>query len=329
VYVAAAILREEHTGNLQKLLADGLAYAPTLERADLQRTNLQNAYFGERKPVGRPRVTVTPKLMGADFYRANLAQASLKGADVRSAQFYQARMHGTVLTRADLRGANFFQADLLGAKWNGAKLHGANFDGATNLPKYIADKLDHQRNYSDPTPVTVASAGAANDELRVFLSKPNCLTAKQRQYVEALQMQLGREQVAVYSLERDDYPKSGALGEVQRLMHTCHGAVVLLFEQLEVRDGVWRPSTAEEKLLKEAWLPTAWSHIELGMAAAWGMPTLVLQPRRAGNLFPFPGDEPYLHLAFIDDTWDTSALGSAFAAWFTELRERRADGALL
>ena len=47
--VMAAVLRGLPSGDLQKLLADGLAYAPTLEEADLQRTNLQGAYLSPRR----------------------------------------------------------------------------------------------------------------------------------------------------------------------------------------------------------------------------------------------------------------------------------------
>ena len=46
--VITATLRNVETGSFQKLLADGLAYAPTLKGADLQKTNLQGAYLGAR-----------------------------------------------------------------------------------------------------------------------------------------------------------------------------------------------------------------------------------------------------------------------------------------
>jgi len=49
INVIAAVLRTQKTGSFQKLLADGLVYAPSLRGADLQRTNLQNAYLGVRK----------------------------------------------------------------------------------------------------------------------------------------------------------------------------------------------------------------------------------------------------------------------------------------
>jgi Pentapeptide repeats (8 copies) len=69
--VIAAVLRGLETSNFQKLLADGLAYSPGLRLADLQKTNLQNAYLGTRyKGVSLDR---------ADFYRSDLSGASLKG----------------------------------------------------------------------------------------------------------------------------------------------------------------------------------------------------------------------------------------------------------
>jgi uncharacterized protein YjbI with pentapeptide repeats len=80
VDVTAAILRGVGTENFLKLLADGLAFAPSVERADLQRANLQFAYFGSRKKAGNPSDQVTTNLSYADFYRADLSRASLKRA---------------------------------------------------------------------------------------------------------------------------------------------------------------------------------------------------------------------------------------------------------
>jgi uncharacterized protein YjbI with pentapeptide repeats len=75
VRVIAALLRDRNTDEeLQKLLADGLAYAPDLRGADLQRCNLNRAYLGERD--GR-----TVDLSKADLYRADLTRASLRGGN--------------------------------------------------------------------------------------------------------------------------------------------------------------------------------------------------------------------------------------------------------
>jgi Pentapeptide repeats (8 copies) len=101
VNVIAAILRNRPTGNFQKLLADGLAFAPSLSGADLQRTNLNNAYLGARDLGARDKRKVD--LRKADFFRADLTEASLKESDAQEAVFYQARLTNAVLREAKLR----------------------------------------------------------------------------------------------------------------------------------------------------------------------------------------------------------------------------------
>lgn len=150
VNVIAAMLRMEKTGVLQKLLADGLAHAPTLEKADLQGANLEGAYLGDRarEPVNLSR---------ADLYRAILRGASLKGVRAAETIFYEADLSRAVLTHMDLRGADFraatlvevkfAESDLAGAKFDGAKLQGARFKGARNIPDELRKQLDADETY--------------------------------------------------------------------------------------------------------------------------------------------------------------------------------------
>src|SRR5215469_2744524 len=49
VAVIAGLLRECETGPVQKVLADGLRYAPSLSQADLQGCNLSGAYLGQKQ----------------------------------------------------------------------------------------------------------------------------------------------------------------------------------------------------------------------------------------------------------------------------------------
>jgi hypothetical protein len=150
VNVIAALLRMEKTGVFQKLLADGLAFAPTLEGADLQEANLEKAYLGDRS---RKRL----KLDRADLYRARLCEASLAGASAVEAVFYEADLTRTVFVRADLRGADFRaanlerakfdEADLAGARFDEARLSGASFRGARNIPPEIQRHLTPEGKY--------------------------------------------------------------------------------------------------------------------------------------------------------------------------------------
>lgn len=162
INVIAAMLRTLPTGVLQKLLADGLAYAPSLEGVDLQAANLEEAYFGgrNRKPVNLSR---------ADLYKAKLVRASLKGVCAIETVFFEADLSGTVfiganLCRADFRSAilkdtkfglanleeaKFDNADLANVRFEGAKLRKASFKSALNVPEEIQRKLDAEGCYSE------------------------------------------------------------------------------------------------------------------------------------------------------------------------------------
>jgi uncharacterized protein YjbI with pentapeptide repeats len=117
------------------LLADGLAHAPDLRGADLQRCNLRNAYLGDR--LGKKL-----DLSGADLYEADLTGASLRGAVARGTVFYGATLTKTVLEDADFAGADLRDADLAGARFAGANVAGARFGGAQNVPPDLAACLD-------------------------------------------------------------------------------------------------------------------------------------------------------------------------------------------
>jgi len=169
VAVIAALLRNTPTGELQKLLADGLAYASNLQGADLQECNLSRAYLGRR-----PRAVVaygTARLLGrggrrhrsivggnghvsstrsalpidltaADLFHADLTGASLRGAIARDAVFYTAIAREAVFEEAHLEGADFREAELEGARFAGAWLEGARFEGAHHVPASVARLLN-------------------------------------------------------------------------------------------------------------------------------------------------------------------------------------------
>ncbi len=137
VGVIAGLLRESETGPVQKVLADGLRYAPSLSQADLQGCNLTSAYLGQKKGD-----TKTVNLTNADLFEADLTGASLKGINAAGAVFVGATLVRTVLSGADLTGADFRAAKLDGAKFDGARIDGAQFSGAFNIPDDIASQLN-------------------------------------------------------------------------------------------------------------------------------------------------------------------------------------------
>jgi hypothetical protein len=321
VDASAAILRGQATGNFQKLLADGLGCAPTLERADLQKTNLQFAYLGARK--NQRNEEIPTQLSHADFYRADLSMASLKGAQARHAVFYQARLHNTVLKTAHLEYANFYEADLRGASFEGCHLAGANFSAARNIPAALKAKLNEKGVYYEESPFHPVRDSKAAPELHVFISKPGWLDYHQRQQIEFLQSKLQERNMQPRALERPDYPTFGVMAQVQRLLSECHGAVIFGFKQLEIDEGLWRKGTPEEKRLKHVYLATPWNQIEAGMAVMLELPILVVSERDvSGGVFELPAAEHQIYRIFSDDDWNTSAVETSFDGWCADVRDR-------
>ncbi|MEV6759083.1 pentapeptide repeat-containing protein [Streptomyces sp. NPDC051105] len=148
VAVITGLLRESETGNIQKVLADGLWYAPSLARADLQGCNLTRAYLG-RKEGDRKKVDLTH----ADLFEADLTGASLKGAVASGAVFYRATLVDAVLADAVLTGADFRRARLTGANFSRARLGGAQFSGAVDVPADIMGLLDSNGRVVSEEPV--------------------------------------------------------------------------------------------------------------------------------------------------------------------------------
>jgi uncharacterized protein YjbI with pentapeptide repeats len=323
VNVSAAILRGQSTGNFQKLLADGLAFAPSLARADLQRTNLQEAYLGERTTAkGKREKKITTNLQRADFYRADLSRASLKKAKARGAVFYQTRMHGTVLTDADLCEGNFFGADLKDAKFDGAHLSGAKFGGARNIPAAIVQHLDEAQIYTGADPFVPPQDDGVPAPLKIFISKPGCTRSYQQYYVTDLMRMLDIEGMTPQSLERRDYPPLGIFGEVQQTLNDCVGAVIFGFKELDVRDAVWRAGTMDERVVRGESFSTPWSHIEAGMACMLELPLLVIAEDVSGGVFDTSSGDRQIYRVRIEEGWRAGAFGDLFVKWSADVRER-------
>ena len=310
--VIAALLRGAETDAVQKLLADGLAYAPTLENADLQRTNLQHAYLGIRP--GRH-----VDMSHADFFRADLTGASLKGASAMYAVFYQARLVNTVLKDADLTGANFFEADVLGARFDGATLEKADFRSALNVPSSIASKLDHNGIYGGNG---VASSPEDRPKPVVFLSRPGAADIASRGHLRALADRIREQGFDVVELGRDEYASSGAVAEVRRVMARCAGVVVGSVVDLEIHEGQWRVGTPDARDVSDLGIPSPWTFLELGVAFGLGLPVLLAVGEAVNpDAFDYGKVEPDLRQVALEQDHRSRAFMDPFDDWCGLVRE--------
>lgn len=310
--VMSALLRGAEADAVQKLLADGLAYAPTLEDADLQETNLQQAYLG-----AQPRRSVD--LSRADFFRADATGASFRGATLRAADFYQARLINTVFKEADLTSANFFEADLMGAKFDGAVLKDANFQLARNVPEDIASHLDRRGVYDGGD---TESSPLAPTNPSVFFSRPGSIDIVTRRHLRALVDRIGERGFKVVELERDEYASTGAVAEVRRAMAGCAGVVVGCLADLVVIDGRWRAATPDAREISDLGLPSPWIFLELGVAFGLGLPVLLVLAEGVDlNAFDYGQAEPELRQVILENDHRSRTFIGSFDDWCGSVRE--------
>lgn len=89
-------------------------------RAEIKESDLSGADAFRAKFVNAIMTGVrfdSAKVTEADFTKADLSNASFVGSDMRRAKFNRANLRGADLTDARLQGADLTRADLSGATW--------------------------------------------------------------------------------------------------------------------------------------------------------------------------------------------------------------------
>ncbi len=267
INVVSSLLRTLPTGIYQKTLGDGLAYVINgdLSNKDFQRTNLQNLYIGNKDH--------RLKCVGTDCYMADLSYALLDKIDGNGIIFYNAILMATRIKHCDFSGANFMGADLTNTRFTNVILFKANFKDAVNVPKEIADGLDENGIYTKEEAVTTQNKQNAKT---IFFSMPGVLSKDEEIVTKAYKDILEAHGYEVIYYERDNYPKYGQLNKVRASIKKSAGVIVFGFKQINIKNGLYRPNTREEKVYNDKWLSTPWSELEVGIAVACGLPILLV-----------------------------------------------------
>ncbi len=348
VDVIAATLRGEPVGDVQKVLADSLAYVGKrgLSHRDFQHANLENGYISLTGPAGhavrsatkRPRTLVGRRggrpagvedpeqqeetrldLSDADFYQANVTGASFRrdickrtvffGTTAVEAVFVGANLTGANFREADLRRARFEGATLDGADFSDAKLAGARFKGALQVPAEIMPHLGQDDRYE-------AKDEEHERSVTVFVSSPSVVRPADLGIVEAVCVCLVQQEYEPVRVSPDAYHHDRHLFDVRQMMAGCAGVIVIGLPQLELEVGRWRPATAEERVLADTILPTPWNDIETGIGVGLGLPVLSI---RAGcgpyGVFALSSQASGFDQAELSAPWSAADVAEVVRAW--------------
>ena len=313
IRVMSAVLRTEPTGPVQKLLGDGLASAPTLAYADLQRTNLRNCYWG--RTDNRPRLHAER----VDLFGADLTKASLRGADLRHAPLVDATLVDSVLREADCRGANFNRANLSGASFEGALLAGATFHAAVNIPAQVAKLIDGEGNVESLRPVPTTSSTQREDSQqtprRVFISSPSALDELDAAVLDQVGIGIAdADCTPVRHLPRD-YNRADPTSGILKVMSACDAVLIFGAPQVRVVEALWCRGDEDNKDVKDLVLGTPWNQVEAGMAVALNKPMLVIRRKSSGGVFDLMTNPPDLEAVDLDELSSLRDLAPAIKRW--------------
>ncbi len=317
ITLMTAVLRVEPTGVVQKTLADGLAQADSLAGRDFQKANLRDCYWGRKKDKKDEK---SVDASGADFYRADLTRASLRGAVLQEAQFKNAQLVATVFENADLRKCNFDAANLRGATFDGARLTAASFVNASNIPSAIKMRLNESGSYTGEDPfLALAGTAPVRNTRRVFLSRPSQCDRQSNVLIFALKRALTQAGLELVTLPPGEYGVGAPLDEIKQRISTCDAVIILGVPQIAATQATWHPGTGREFVAPSVLLATPWNHIEAGIAAALDKPLLVIRDGVSEGVFAVDNQPYAVRILDFNESDSLPRIEESIAEWVTSL----------
>lgn len=263
--VISSILKVLPTSVFQKTVADSLAYTPNLKNVDLQNTNLQDAYLGNKH--------YKINMSCADLFKADLSSALIENVKAKKAFFYHSILFGTKIKRCNLSYADFRNSDLSNSNFTECILYNANFSGAYNIPPEISATLKNGICTCKKKITTHPKSSIAT----IFFSIPGAMTISEDLLVNEYHDILKNKGFRVEKYKRDQYPQFGQLGKVRHKIRECSGMIAFGFKQLGIEKAIFRPNTIDEEVWEDRWLSTPWNELEVGMGLMHDIPILLVQ----------------------------------------------------
>ena len=130
----------------------------------------------------------------------------------------------------------------------------------------------------------------------VFISRPTAINNVQTNFCGNLEAALRIRGLKLRSLGTTDYSNKAPLLGVRQLLNNCEGVIILGLKQIFVKDCIEKDGTTKKKERKEFYLPTAWNHLEGGIAFGLNLPLLILcEEGVEGGIFDQGVTDKFIH----------------------------------
>jgi len=267
--IISGLLRKETTSHFQKILADTLRYATSLENMDLQYANLTNAFLGKKGL----------SLKNSDFYRANLTQVTFKpkntsnlkigeGVDLSESVFYETIIDGTNFSYANLINAKFINIKIRNATFKKCNLKNIEFNNCI-FENVIFEDCKYQ-----PQHIQIKKFSKKG---KIFISYPRIRLPDQDVIFESIKKYLIQKGFEIILIEKRDEQNDAILRLIDKKIDESDALLAFNFKQLEIKEGHYRWWNDEEKkIFNNIFLSTPWIIVETSMAIKKGLPVFVI-----------------------------------------------------
>jgi len=266
--IISGLLRKESTSHFQKILADTLRYATSLENMDLQYANLTNAFLGKKKL----------NLKNSDFYRANLTQVTFKpkntfnlkigeGVDLSESVFYETIIDGTNFSCANLTNAKFINLKIKNATFKRCNLKNIEFLNCI-FENVIFEDCKYQPH------INIKKLPKKG---KIFISYPRIRLPDQDVIFELIKKYLEQKGFEIILIEKKDEQNDAILRLIDKKIDESDALLAFNFKQLEIKQAYYRWwNKQEEKTFNNIFLSTPWIIVETSMAIKRGLPVFVI-----------------------------------------------------
>lgn len=176
-----------------------------------------------------------------------------------------------------------------------------------------------------------------NNNIRVFLSRPNPFTKEQQYFLEKLKILLKKIGVETITLQAKDYSPYESLTVLNEMIKRTYGMVILAFGHTYIETGVLKKGAvkqenffeSEEKILSGKWITSSFCQIEGAMAISNNIPILIIKQENLKSDGILKDDENFVSVSGfsidstnkIDDFFE-KILSKEICHWKKELEKK-------